>query len=652
MFTRLADLPSGIDPHIMETNQTPFVGGWSEEDRRRVTKSLTKAWRGQCPRGNLLQAIASMVLSVGVEKIGRDLDTHISRDWSWYSSRYTGNTGDPLYTYRLVTGAADWLEAHGYLIQVLGHHHPNDRRKCRQTVLSPTTRLLAMVGPMIKRLGPRTVPRRETVIVRDVDDDGRIINLPYDNTPETDAIHADLDLFNDEFETRELHLHGNRVTLGLLMRIFHKGFDRGGRMYFEGDSYQNLPSEERVQITEVIGGVAHPFVEIDYPAHHIRIAYAYSGTPMPEGDAYSIPGFERRLVKLAGLVMFNASSEKSAIGALKKEANCSRKTAEAVITAFARKHPGIVSFFFSDAGAHFMRIDSDMAVEVMKRAKAKVISGKYPLPMHDSFLVPACDAEVLKDVMTQVADENQLSRGELKVTSSMSVKDQIISIMGRPTQCDEDGLARELDSSSKQPTTLPPTRYGRQTQALDQHVYSEPPASTIKDRINEIFQRGKAAQTPKNIIEAHKEVWRPQAEPAEWECDMRRSTQWPQEVKDAFTAALSELLAERHAERDAQKAQQYRPFWMDHPYVKKTPEEKAANKVAGQQKRAQTRDTKVRRATAYLAEWLAERGEISTREVLETFQCAGWHKGILGSVKKSLGLKTRQTGCECLLSLP
>ena len=75
-----------------------------------------------------------MVLSVGVEKIGRDLDTQISRTWSWYSSRYTGNSGDPRIPTGSATGAAD-AEAHGYLIQVLGHHDPNDRKEVPPSIV-------------------------------------------------------------------------------------------------------------------------------------------------------------------------------------------------------------------------------------------------------------------------------------------------------------------------------------------------------------------------------------------------------------------------------------------------------------------------------------------------------------------------------------
>ena len=82
--------------------------------------------------------------------------------------------------------------------------------------------------------------------------------------------------------------------------------------------------------------------------------------------------------------------------------------------------------------------------------------------MHDSYLVPDLDTEVLKNVMRQVADENQLTRGDLKVSSSMPLRDQIVSILGEPTPFPTSGSVKLASASLlilslqiQQPTLIP-----------------------------------------------------------------------------------------------------------------------------------------------------------------------------------------------------
>lgn len=198
---------------------------------------------------------------------------------------------------------------------------------------------------------------------------------------------------------------GQLVPVPTMRRVFHQGFDRGGRLYCHGESYQQLPGEQRAEIVEIVGGEAVSMAELDYPAHHFRLAYARKGKKIPPGDPYCIPGFEdkRDLCKLGGLIAFNGDDMKVSAGALFKESGCTYDEAFKVLKAVWEKHQEIRYAFFSDTGARLMRVDSDMTVTLMKRFRDR--AGYTPLPVHDSYIVRACDSEILATLMEEVFEE-------------------------------------------------------------------------------------------------------------------------------------------------------------------------------------------------------------------------------------------------------
>ena len=86
----------------------------------------------------------------------------------------------------------------------------------------------------------------------------------------------------------------------------------------KGNSYQNMPAAHRREITFIIEGSAYPTVEIDYSSLHIQMAYAEVEEATLR-DPYVIDGFDRKLVKLAVNTLFNASTRKSAVGAIAED---------------------------------------------------------------------------------------------------------------------------------------------------------------------------------------------------------------------------------------------------------------------------------------------------------------------------------------------
>ncbi|MDN4520519.1 hypothetical protein JN086_14345 [Mycolicibacterium austroafricanum] len=150
----------------------------------------------------------------------------------------------------------------------------------------------------------------------------------------------------------------------------------------------------------------------------MALIYRLARKHRPDGDLYAIEGFSRKLVKLGCLIAINADGTE--VGALTRvlkdnEDLCAesgidysspsalRLAAERLIAAIKRKHYRVAEYFGSGAGAELMRTDSDMAVRVMLSMIKK--TGRCPLVVHDSFLVPSCDAGHLDDAMAKALIE-------------------------------------------------------------------------------------------------------------------------------------------------------------------------------------------------------------------------------------------------------
>ncbi|PDS45377.1 hypothetical protein CO662_36750 [Rhizobium anhuiense] len=192
-----------------------------------------------------------------------------------------------------------------------------------------------------------------------------------------------------------------------MVRIFNKSFNRGGRFYALGGSWQSMSKDARKQIR--IGG--EPVVEIDYKTLHPALLYAQAGAKMPD-DCYQMNGWPRPLVKVALLILVNAKKEHEARAAIARHDHMALLTrpgsqeayslASDLMAAIKARHVGIADAFHSDKGAELMRLDSDLAETVMH---VMLLAGVVVLPVHDSFLVQESKAEMLEEVMLRVAYE-------------------------------------------------------------------------------------------------------------------------------------------------------------------------------------------------------------------------------------------------------
>ncbi len=371
---------------------------------------------------DLKRAVASCARSLVVTFVLTGKAVRYSRDRNHYGGGTRYRRGDRYYSYHYVTGAMGVLQHLGLVGHDLGQWGGSGT-KGGQSVAWPTDALVELLVPVIDIAEPCGEPHEAEVIV--LRDREKKRQIGYEDTDETNEMRIQVQTLNDALGKLELFLHGRRFPIPLLRRIFNVVFDRGGRFYHHGPSHQNIPAGERRGLQLLIGGVLHWMVEVDYANQHAVMAYTEAGLAIPPGDLYVIEGFDRTLVKRAFNILLNATGRHRAVSALTRKlalkdyelwrgsglatrsmGECYRR-ADAVIAAIEDKHHPIAEFFGSDCGAQFQRRDSDMALRVMGRVLAE--TGRCPLVVHDSFLVPTTDQEVLIRVMQQVAIEEGLA---------------------------------------------------------------------------------------------------------------------------------------------------------------------------------------------------------------------------------------------------
>ncbi|MHC2001836.1 hypothetical protein ACYQR9_15555 [Methylobacterium sp. CM6241] len=213
------------------------------------------------------------------------------------------------------------------------------------------------------------------------------------------------------------------IETPLAVQMFSRGrFDLHGRMY---GAWSSLPKIRRAEL--LING--ETVEEPDYHCIHLDLAYAMCGLRL-DGDAYDVKvnGVSRNQIKGAVNTALNAKDRTATIRSLlqkRYEAGRDGRPAwprrldwagtAAVLDRIEERHEPIRNLFSTDAGIRLMRIDSEMAGEVMDRcAKATT----PVLPVHDSFLCQAGRKDVVEGIMTEVMDRTRvrLSQGSSKAS--------------------------------------------------------------------------------------------------------------------------------------------------------------------------------------------------------------------------------------------
>ncbi|OYQ25110.1 hypothetical protein CHU93_14895 [Sandarakinorhabdus cyanobacteriorum] len=232
--------------------------------------------------------------------------------------------------------------------------------------------------------------------------------LDYRDTPETIRMRKTLESVNALFLAADITLPGPLPALeamdeeeplpelgqAWLYRVFNNGsFDLGGRFY--GGWWMGLNKQDRVRLR--ING--EPVVELDYAGFHPRIMYDLAKNFAPQAP-YELPGrlaeVPRDLCKKAFAQLLNSSG--GTIRAPKgARAQLPRRVSwKQVVEAMEQKHAPVAHWFRKGRGLELQAIDARIAEQVLLHMSQR---GIPCLPVHDSFIVPASQADTLQEEM-------------------------------------------------------------------------------------------------------------------------------------------------------------------------------------------------------------------------------------------------------------
>jgi hypothetical protein len=313
-----------------------------------------------------------------------------SRRPAWYVGRrrYSGAS----YGYDPVLSAV----ADGVQAGLLEEQRASPRTRGRQSRFRATPLLHALISE-----APLRSHLHEVIWLRD--DRRRLVN--YADTALTRRMRKEIEAVNTNMAEIEVDLAGPDVqrvgsywivsgtpllpAAPRIRRVFNRSsFHKGGRLY---GWWQSLSSADRRYI--LLNG--EPVLEPDYAQIHAQIIYALKGISLI-GDAYETGEFPRAWGKKAFNIGINANNKLGAIAAISEELKISRHNASRLLDAVMAKHRHVSDIFCSDAGVSLMNIDADITLRAVQHCQAQ---GIPVLPVHDSLIVPAADAERTAEIM-------------------------------------------------------------------------------------------------------------------------------------------------------------------------------------------------------------------------------------------------------------
>ncbi len=219
---------------------------------------------------------------------------------------------------------------------------------------------------------------------------------------------------------------GRRQLRPVHYAVFTDTWERHGRIYTGKYGHQALRGDERQSIyfRAPNGEMEEHGVELDFSGMHTRLCYHLAKQEL-RTDPYALWSVTtppmRLLAKVTINAALNAETREGAISALnqmlnpkteadhwksgkaKDDASLLREAVKATSLKFAdiydlaiRHHEPIRHRFGSDAGMELMNIDGKIALDVLYHFTS---AGVPCLGVHDSFIVPQCFFDDLREVM-------------------------------------------------------------------------------------------------------------------------------------------------------------------------------------------------------------------------------------------------------------
>ena len=218
-------------------------GGWDDEQIARMSQALAAP----------LAAIAVMACSLIAEERTTGVPLRCSRKAATYSY-FTAYQGDPLLTYRKVIAAFDWLVKHGYAEGYTGLWWLK-----KQSVIRATPKLMALAH-LVDVSARRGAMLKDEIVLREKEG----TDIGFTDTDETRQMRQRMKTINAHLAAQRYFLNGVELYVPPACRIFNQTFRRGGRIYHQGSSYQQMPKEQRAKIETLLDdGTVSPMVERD-----------------------------------------------------------------------------------------------------------------------------------------------------------------------------------------------------------------------------------------------------------------------------------------------------------------------------------------------------------------------------------------------------
>jgi hypothetical protein len=248
----------------------PLRLGWSDEQLWPVVERLQAVLDTSDLNDNHMLATASVAMSLVMEMKYTDGGLRYARRKDVYNIPKRYRCGDPLFTWHYITRAMRMLERHGLITCAPGISCPGGGGF--QSVAWASELLVGLLEPVVSMPAQRGIPARvETIVLRDGSDKH---NADYVDTAETIRMRDEVATVNERLAELDIYHLGEKVTLPRGRRVFNDVFDRGGRFYLHGPSYQNCPAPDRRELSVVSDGAEYPMVEVDFANLHIQMAYA------------------------------------------------------------------------------------------------------------------------------------------------------------------------------------------------------------------------------------------------------------------------------------------------------------------------------------------------------------------------------------------
>ena len=198
-----------------------------------------------------------------------------------------------------------------------------------------------------------------------------------------DAVAA----YNEYIERQDITLDGRKLDCSVKAE-YTDDYEHAGRLYTKATGHQ-IKGRENIRIN------GEKTVEVDFATYHTQMIYDMEGIALT-GDAYDFLA-NRDHAKRTLNILFNASTEKEAKGAIHAACCVSYDDAEKYIDLAKKRHQAIASHFGKGEGLTLQNKDAAIMLDILARLMAKRIPA---LPVHDSVIVPInAEAKAIEAMM-------------------------------------------------------------------------------------------------------------------------------------------------------------------------------------------------------------------------------------------------------------